>query len=120
MPWLNMAVPVSPVTVIASGMIPPIRMAAFPAMKALQPDGVAEQPDIAGTQIVILVTHKTDVFVTIPYVTVRNHYGAGIDNRGWCRINGRGRCRIDHWLRSHHHEGPNPHHLSIGRNDTAG
>ncbi len=112
MPWLNMAVPISPVTVIASGVVPPILMAAFPAMKTLQPDGVTEQPDIARSQIVILVANETDVFVTIPDVTVRNHYRAGIDNRG--------RCRIDHWLRSHHHEWPNPHHLSIWRNDTAG
>jgi hypothetical protein len=81
MPWLNMAVPVSPVTVIASGVVPPIRMAAFPVMKTLQSEGVAEQPEIARPEIVILVPHETDIFVSIPSVTVRNHYRAGIDDR---------------------------------------
>jgi hypothetical protein len=42
MPWLDMAIPVSPVMVIAYGVVTPIRMAAFPAMKTLQPEGVAE------------------------------------------------------------------------------
>ena len=111
-PWLNMAVPVSPMTVIANGVVPPIRMASFPAMETLQPERFTEQPDIARSQIVILVAHETDVFVTIPGVTVRNHGRGGID--------GGGRCGIDHWLRSHHHEGPNPCHPSIWLNDTTG
>ena len=48
MPGLNMSVPVSPVMVITNCMVPPISMAAFPAMETLQPERVTEQPDIAG------------------------------------------------------------------------
>ena len=46
--WLNMSAPISAVTVISNGMVPPIRMASFPSMETLQPEWVTEQPDIAG------------------------------------------------------------------------
>jgi len=39
---LKMAVPVIAVTVIANGVVPPVSMAAFPAMKTPQPKRVAE------------------------------------------------------------------------------
>jgi hypothetical protein len=112
MPGLDMAVPVGPVMVVADGVVPPVRMAAFPAMKTLQPEGVAEEPEIAGPEIVTLIPHEPDIFVTIPDVIVRNHDRGGIDDRG--------RGRIDHGLRRHHHEGPYPCHPSIRLNDTAG
>jgi hypothetical protein len=43
-------------------------------MKTLDPDWVTDHPDIAGAQIVILVTNETDVFITIPDVIVGNHH----------------------------------------------
>ena len=64
---------VVPVMIVAHGVAPPIRMNAYPRMKVTQPDRVTDQPDIARSQIVILVTHDTDVFVTIPIVIVRDH-----------------------------------------------
>ena len=109
-PWLDMSIAIRPVTVIANGMDPPIRMASFPSMETVQPEGFTEQPDIAGSQIVILVAQETDVFVTVPDVTVRNHY------RGHFH-----RCRSHnhHWLRSHNHEWLK-RHPSVRLNDTAG
>jgi hypothetical protein len=86
-------------------------MFAFPAVKTFNPKRITDQPKIVRTQVIILIPNVTDVFVTIPDVTVRNHGRRGIDD-------GR-RCGIDQWLRSHHHEGQNPHHSSIWLNDTA-
>jgi hypothetical protein len=79
-------------------------------METLQPEWFTEQPDIARSQIVILVTNETDVFVTIPGVTVRNHYRSHFY---------RWRSHIDHWLRSHNYEWLK-RHPSIWLNDTAG
>lgn len=109
LPWLNMAIAIRPVTVIADGMDPPIDVASFPSMETIQPEGFAEQPDIAGSQIVILVAHETDVFVTIPGVTVRNHHRSHFH---------RWRSDNHHWLRGHNHEWLK-RHPSIWFNDTA-
>jgi len=44
-------------------------------METLQSEWFTNQPDIARTQIIILVTDQTDVLVTIPHVIVGNqHY----------------------------------------------
>jgi len=119
MPGLNMSVPVSPVMVIASCVVPPIFMATFPAMESLQPERVAEKPDIAGPQIVILVSNVTNIFVTIPGVTVRNHRRNLIDLRRRSGIHNWRRSGVDHGSSCHHHEGPNPNHPSTWLNDTA-
>ena len=81
--------------VIANGVVPPINMFSFPAMETLLTEGFTEQPDMAGPQIVILVTNQADVFVAIPGITVRNHYRVHFH---------RWRSHIDHGLRGHHHE----------------
>jgi len=95
MPWLDMSIPVGSIMVVANGVVPPISMASFPSVKTLQPEWFTEHPDIARSQIVILVTNEADIFVTIPGVAVRNHYGRHFH---------RWRSRIYHWLRSHNHE----------------
>jgi len=61
-------------TIIASGVVSPIRMAAFPSMETFQPVWPGEQPDITGSQIEILVPDKTDVFDTVPSVSLGNHH----------------------------------------------
>jgi len=109
-PWLDMAIAIRPVTVIADGVCPPIGMASFPSMETIQPEGIAEQPDIAGAKIVILVAHEADVFVTVPGVTVRNHHRSHF-HRWWGDNH--------HWLRGHNHEWLK-RHPSIWLNDTAG
>jgi hypothetical protein len=93
MPWLNMSIAIGSETIIANGVAAPIRMASFPSMETLQPEWFTDQPDIARSQIEILVTNETDVFDTIPDVTVRNHY--------WCHYH-RWRSHI-HRLWSHIH-----------------
>jgi len=107
-PWLNMPIVIRSVMVIANGVIPPISMASFPSMETIQPERFTKQPDIAGSQIVILVTHETDVFVTIPGVAVRDHYRSHF-HRWWSYI---------HRRRGHNHEWLK-RHLSIRLNDTA-
>ena len=92
---MKMSMAVVPVMIVAHSMGPPIRMSAYPHMNVTQPDWVTDQPDIARTQIVILVTHETDVFVTIPIVIVR-------DNRHFHRRRGHNHpdthppIRLDH------------------------
>lgn len=80
-------------------MRPPIRMASFPGMETFQPRRVANDPHVAGPQIIILVAHDADIFVTVPNVIVRDHHDR--NRRRWvddyC-----GRCRRrndDSWRR---------------------
>jgi hypothetical protein len=72
-PWLIMSMAIGSVIVVANDVNPPIWMTLLPSMKAFEPDWITDQPDIARSQIVILVTHETDVFVTVPVVIIRNH-----------------------------------------------
>src|SRR5271170_3327627 len=60
--------------VIANRVGPPIGMASFPSVKTIHPEWVADQPDTARSQIVILGADKADVFVTIPDIIIRNIY----------------------------------------------
>ena len=95
--WLNMSVGISSETIIANGVVSPIRMVSFPAMEALQTVRATSQPDIASSQIEIRATNDTNVFDTIPDVTVRNHYW--LDR---CRSHyHRSRSRNYQWLKSH-------------------
>jgi hypothetical protein len=88
-------------TIIANGVVPPIRMIPFPSMEKHQPVWRKVHPDIARSQIEIHATNETDVFKTIPDVSVRNHY--------W-RIYHRCRSRNYQWLERY---------LPIWLNDTA-
>ncbi len=86
-PWLHMPVSISSVTIIVDSMGSPVRVAAFPSMKTIQPEWITDQPDITGSQIVVLVTNDTDVFVTIPGVTIGHHYRhlGRRSHHHWCR-----------------------------------
>ena len=95
MPWLIMSMAIVSVTIIANSVVPPIGMASFPSMKALKPEWFTDQPDIAGSQIEILVANETDVFVTIPDVTVGNHYRPRCFSHNYRR-----RCN-HHWCERH-------------------
>ena len=86
-----MSMVVVSITIIANGVGSPVTMVSFPSMETLQPERFTDQPDIAGSQIEILVTDETDIFDPIPGVIVRNHY----------RFHG----RHHHRCRSHHHDG---------------
>jgi len=76
-----MAMGIFSVTIIAGGMTSPISMATFPTMETFQPVRSGDQPDITGSQIEILVSHKADVFDTIPSVSLGNHYRPNL--HGW-------------------------------------
>ena len=65
---------------IANGGSAPFWMAPFPPVKAVETDGVADQPNLTGAKVHILAAHHADVFDTIPDVRVRHadrHYRLG-------------------------------------------
>jgi hypothetical protein len=72
--WLHMSVGVLSETIITRGVVSPISMSSFPSMETVQPLRSGQQPDIASSQIEILVPHETDIFDTIPSVSLWNHY----------------------------------------------
>ena len=76
-----MAVGIFSVTIIANGVVPPIRMTAFPAVETFQAVRPGDEPDIAGAKIEILVPDEADVFDTVPSVSVGNH--GRLDDDGW-------------------------------------
>jgi hypothetical protein len=47
-------------------------MAPFPPVKAVETDGVADQPNLTWAKVQIPVAHHADVFDTIPDVRVRH------------------------------------------------
>ena len=96
MPWVKMSMAIVSVMFIANGVVAPIRMTSFPSMETIEPEWVTDQPDIANSQIEILVTNETDVFVTIPDVTVRNHYRPRCFSHNY-----RCRCCNHHWCERH-------------------
>jgi hypothetical protein len=63
--WLNMSMSIGSETIIANGALSRISVVFFPSMETLQPEWFSDQPDIARSQIEILVTNKTDEFDTI-------------------------------------------------------
>lgn len=83
---------ISSETIIANGVVPPIRMVSFPSMETIKPPRFTIYPDIAGSQIHIHAVHETDVFITIPGVTVGNQ----------CYRSYRDRWRNDHRRRRNH------------------
>lgn len=80
---------VSSETVVANGqMSSPIRMEAFPVVETRQPDGIASEPDIAGTEVKTGVPDESDVFDPVPNVGVRNFHnrcGSRSYHYGWRR-----------------------------------
>ena len=73
MRWLPVSLSITAVTFIVNSMSPPIRMAAFPSLEALDTPRLTTQPDIARSEIEIGATHNADVFVAVPIVIVRIH-----------------------------------------------
>ena len=73
-PWLNVSITISSETIVTNGVVSPIPMVSFPPMETLQTEWITNQPDIAGSQIEILVTYHADIFDPIPDVAVGNHY----------------------------------------------
>jgi hypothetical protein len=106
-PRLNMAVGIFSETIIASGAVSPTSMTTFPSMKSFQPVWSGDQPDITGSQIEILVPHQTDVFDTVPSVSLGNHY--------WRNVHGRG----DHHCRRNRNRRQQKPHLPIWLNYTS-
>ncbi|MGA2243970.1 MAG: hypothetical protein ABSH48_03130 [Verrucomicrobiota bacterium] len=106
-PWLNMSTGIFSETIIASGVVSPIRMTPFPAMEAIQAVRSGDQPDITWPQIEIPVAYQTDVFDTIPSVSLGNHY--------WLNRH----CRRHHHCRRKRNRRHKQRDLPIGLNHTS-
>jgi len=73
------------------GMVAPVRMTSLPAVEALQPDRIARDPDVAGSQIEIIRTDDAHVFIAVPDIGIghanfHRHCRCGCDHdrrRGW-------------------------------------
>ena len=62
-----------PILFIVNSVGMPIRVFPFPIMEAMQPVSIHDHPYISRTQVIILVTHDANVFITIPIVTIRSN-----------------------------------------------
>jgi len=91
-----MSIAIGPKTIIANGVVSPIRMATFPTMETIQPERVTDQPEIARSQVEILATNETNVFVTIPDIIIRNHHC-----HRWLSHNDWSWSCNDQWLKRH-------------------
>jgi len=59
---------------VDSGVRAPIRMDFHPVLKPREPDGIANNPNVAGTKVIILVANNTNIFIAVPDVVIRNAY----------------------------------------------
>lgn len=73
------------------GVRSPIGMKAFVIVEAAEPDLIAGNPDVAGSQIDIAAADETDEFDAVPNIRIRN------EDYGFGRHNNRGRRRSDHY-----------------------
>ena len=78
------------------GMVAPVRMASLPAVEALQPDRIARDPDVAGSQIEIIRTDDPYVFISVPDIGIR-HAGCHCHRRCRCDHDRRRGCHDDGW-----------------------
>lgn len=111
---LGMSMSISSEAVVTNGVVTPIPVAPFPSMEAVQPAGIANQPHIAGAQVVILIADNTDEFNSVPDIGVRN-----LDfDRG--DLNGRRGNLNDRRRRRDHEDGGTEDNRAIGFNHTTG
>ena len=110
-PGLLVPVGIAAEAIIADGVDAPIRMATFPAVETVQAVRITDEPDIAGSEIEILVADDTDVFIAVPGVAVRNpyHHVRGHDDR---------RSLHHHWWRRRIGDDWRRIHYAAGFNDT--
>jgi hypothetical protein len=61
----------------------PIGVEPFPIVEARHTEGLADQPDVAWTEVKARVSHEPDVFNAVPDVIVRNFDDDGSRRWGW-------------------------------------
>ena len=86
-------------TIVVNEVRPPVRMSADPDVEMIDPDRVADQPDVAGAEVKILIAHDADVFITVPYIIIGNHTHIHNDSRRrrwWFRLDHDRRWRCHH------------------------
>ena len=80
---VEMAVRIVAEPCIDGHMHAPVGMDADVGMEMIQAHGIAEEPDVAGSEVVILIADDADVFIAIPDI------GIGHDIHGRDRRRGR-------------------------------
>jgi len=105
---VEMAVRIVAEPCIDGHMHAPVGMDADVGMEMIQAHGVAEEPDVAGSEVIILIADDADVFVAIPDIGIGHHIhgrdrrrGRLHDGRRGSDVNRRGRGDIDGWRRGH-------------------
>jgi hypothetical protein len=87
---VEMPMGIRPETIIVDHMCAPIRMVSCPCVETFHSNGIANQPNITGTQIEIIGADEADKFNPVPGVIIRNlddrrrghHYGCrGLNHR---------------------------------------
>ena len=66
------SVGIAAILIVADGVKAPVGMTSFPTMEALQPGSIKGQPDMVGSQIILVAAHQADIFIAVPDVFIRN------------------------------------------------
>ena len=67
-----MSVSVVAIEFVADGMVAPVGMTPFPIVEARRAASIQGQPDVVGSQIIILATNNADKFDAVPDISIRN------------------------------------------------
>jgi len=106
-----MSIVIRPESIVTNGVLAPIAMAPLPPVESLQTEWVCDQPDIAGSQIIILIPYEANVFDAVPGVIIRD-----FDYRSRSDIDGR-RGYVNRLWSSN--DDRSERHPPIGANHTA-
>jgi len=109
MPGGFMSTGIFPEAIIANGVFAPIMMVPFPSVETLHANGIADQPNSAGSQIEILIAHHSHVFAVHDHI-IFWHHDRFLDHH-WRRFH------IDR--RRNHNLGCDQRHAPIGINHAA-
>lgn len=82
--WHVMSVSIAAVEFIADGMVAPVGMNPFPVVETRRAVNIQSQPDVVGSQIVILAAHNADIFDPVPDISIRNTYFHRYCRWCWC------------------------------------
>ncbi len=99
---MKMAVGIVAEPIIEGHVHAPVGMDADVGMEMTQAHGVAEEPDVAGSEVVILIADDADVFIAVPDIGIGHDIhggdrrrGSHLDGRRWSDVYRRRRGDVD-------------------------
>ncbi len=78
---------------VSNHMTMPIRMIMHVHLESVQPDRIHHYPDIIWAQVIILIAHDTDIFISVVDICIGNDHHGCDWWRSRSRNNDRWRCR---------------------------